>query len=37
VAGLKRGTKYTVRLVGVNAQGIARAAPITFRTRRRRR
>ena len=36
VAGLKPATTYTVRLVALNAQGVARAQPVTFRTKRRR-
>jgi hypothetical protein len=35
IAGLTPGTRYRVRLVAVNAQGVARATAITFRTRRR--
>jgi hypothetical protein len=36
VAGLKPRTKYTVRLVGSNAQGTTKGNPITFTTPRRR-
>jgi hypothetical protein len=36
VAGLKPNTKYTVRLVGANAQGAAQGNAVTFTTPRRR-
>jgi hypothetical protein len=32
LVGLKPSTKYTVRLVAVNAQGVSTGAPITFKT-----